>query len=97
MVQTLDNLRRDGTLNIIEYLERMPDKLITRKQELIESLKKQANLPVSNETPIKGGEDIGHVIGSELDAAKKISQLPTSMQAKYNDFPATDKHAGKIQ
>ena len=46
MVQTLDNLRRDGTLNIIEYLERMPDKLITRKQELIESLKKQANLPV---------------------------------------------------
>ena len=41
MVQTLDNLRRDGTLNIIEYLERMPDKLITRKQELIESLKKK--------------------------------------------------------
>ena len=93
MVQTLDNLRRDGTLNIIEYLERMPDKLITRKQELIESLKKQANLPVSNETPIKGGEDIGHVIGSELDAAKKISQLPTSMQAKYNDLPKTAQRA----
>ena len=93
MVQTLDNLRRDGTLNIIEYLERMPDKLITRKQELIESLKKQANLPVSNETPIKGGEDIGHVIGSELDAAKKIAQLPTSMQAKYNDLPKTAQRA----
>ncbi|MBP3208660.1 MAG: hypothetical protein J6M64_01960, partial [Oscillospiraceae bacterium] len=76
MVQTLDNLRRDGTLNIIEYLERMPDKLITRKQELIESLKKQANLPTSNEKPIKGGEAVGHAIGSELDAAKKIAQLP---------------------
>ena len=38
-VQTLDNLRRDGTLSVIEYLERMPDKLITRKQELIDSLK----------------------------------------------------------
>jgi hypothetical protein len=71
----------------------MPDKLITRKQELIESLKKQANLPVSNETPIKGGEDIGHVIGSELDAAKKIAQLPTSMQAKYNDLPKTAQRA----
>ena len=120
MVQTLDNLRRDGTLNIIEYLERMPDKLITRKQELIESLKKKANLPVSNEpassvipgglTPsspsgtrptavagkalnMKGGEDIGHVIGSELDAAKKIAQLPTSMQAKYNDLPKTAQRA----
>ena len=93
MVQTLDNLRRDGTLNIIEYLERMPDKLITRKQELIESLKKQANLPVSNDGPGKGGEAIGHVIGSELDAAKKIAQLPTSMQAKYNDLPKTAQRA----
>ena len=93
MVQTLDNLRRDGTLNIIEYLERMPDKLITRKQELIESLKKQANLPVSNETQIKGGDAVGHVVGSELDAAKKIAQLPTSMQAKYNDLPKTAQRA----
>ena len=71
----------------------MPDKLITRKQELIESLKKQANLPTSNETPIKGGEAVGHVIGSELDAAKKIAQLPTSMQAKYNDLPKTAQRA----
>ena len=93
MVQTLDNLRRDGTLNIIEYLERMPDKLITRKQELIESLKKQANLPTSNETPIKGGDTVGYVIGSELDAAKKIAQLPTSMQAKYTDLPKTAQRA----
>ena len=93
MVQTLDNLRRDGTLNIIEYLERIPDKLITRKQELIESLKKQANLPVSNETQIKGGDAVGHVVGSELDAAKKIAQLPTSMQAKYNDLPKTAQRA----
>ena len=93
MVQTLDNLRRDGTLNIIEYLERMPDKLITRKQELIESLRKEANLPVSAPETGKGGEDIGHVIGSELDAAKKIAQLPTSMQAKYNDLPKTAQRA----
>ena len=93
MVQTLDNLRRDGTLNIIEYLERMPDKLITRKQELIESLKKQANLPVSDEAHGKGGDAVGHVIGSELDAAKKIAQLPTSMQAKYNDLPKTAQRA----
>ena len=114
MVQTLDNLRRDGTLNIIEYLERMPDKLITRKQELIESLKKQANLPTSNDTlpswgggtvstvgevfppageKRKGGDTVGYVIGSELDAAKKIAQLPTSMQAKYNDLPKNAQRA----
>lgn len=39
MVQTLDNLRHDGTLDVIEYLERLPDKLITRKQDLIASLR----------------------------------------------------------
>ena len=111
MVQTLDNLRRDGTLNIIEYLERMPDKLITRKQELIESLKKgmvgspataENTSPTTGVVPPpqegravkgKGGEDIGHVIGSELDAAKKIAQLPTSMQAKYNDLPKNAQRA----
>ena len=99
MVQTLDNLRRDGTLSIIEYLERMPDKLITRKQELIDSLKKQAEKPAfspgsgGNVNKSGGGEDSAYVIGSELDAAKKIAQLPTSMQARYNDLPKTAQRA----
>ena len=105
MVQTLDNLRRDGTLSIIEYLERMPDKLITRKQELIESLKKRMG-ETSSVSPdglppsppgkayyVEGGEDGAYVIGSELDAAKKIAQLPTSMQARYNDLPKTAQRA----
>ena len=127
MVQTLDNLRRDGTLSVIEYLERMPDKLITRKQELIESLKKQMGettavagdtsstaqgmadahadavpLPSQGTRPTAvaegkvlsgGGESDAHIIGSELDAAKKIAQLPTSMQARYNDLPITAQRA----
>ena len=99
MVQTLDNLRRDGTLSIIEYLERMPDKLITRKQELIESLKKQAEKPVSvvesggDVNKSGGGDEGAYVIGSELDAAKKIAQLPTSIQARYNDLPKTAQRA----
>ena len=111
MVQTLDNLRRDGTLSIIEYLERMPDKLITRKQELIESLKKRMGevpaitgntsstadaVPLPHEGKViksGGGEEGAYVIGSELDAAKKIAQLPTSMQARYNDLPKTAQRA----
>ena len=112
MVQTLDNLRRDGTLSVIEYLERMPDKLITRKQELIESLKRRLSSEAqpsphgeggpslatggevfpSTEENREGGE-AGYAIGSELDAAKKIAQLPTSMQAKYNSLPKTAQKA----
>ena len=110
MVQTLDNLRRDGTLSMIEYLERMPDKLITRKQELIESLKKRMEAAPSLPSPhgegapvrtsgadevfpaaadrsnTEGGE-VRYAVGSELDAAKKIAQLPMSMQARYNSLP----------
>ena len=42
MVQTLDNLRREGTLDIIDYLERIPDKLIPKKAELVTELKRRA-------------------------------------------------------
>ena len=71
-------------LSVIDYLERMPDKLITRKQELIENLKNSAMSQAAAETQKGGG---GFALGSELDAAKKIAQLPASMQAKYNNLP----------
>lgn len=41
MTQTLDNLRKDGILDVIEYLERVPDKLIPRKSELIEEIRRR--------------------------------------------------------
>ena len=61
MVQTLDNLRRDGTLELVEYLERIPDKLVPRKEELIERLKSaaaqaQANGMANPGAPAMGGE-----------------------------------------
>ena len=42
MTQTLDNLRQAGVLDVVAYLERVPERLIPRKQELIEKLKKQS-------------------------------------------------------
>ena len=44
MVQTLDNLRANGTLEILDYLERIPDKLIPRKAELIEQVKSRMGI-----------------------------------------------------
>ena len=43
MVQTLHNLRKDGVIDIIDYLERIPDSLISRKDELIDKLKEKLN------------------------------------------------------
>ena len=39
MTQTLDNLRKDGTLDVLQYLERLPDQLIPKKQELINEIR----------------------------------------------------------
>lgn len=39
MVQTLDNLRRDGVIDMIQYLERVPDRLVPQRDKLIEDLK----------------------------------------------------------
>ena len=55
MVQTLDNLRRDGTLEVVDYLERIPDKLVPRKQELVDKLKEQAAAKPSGFQGMDGG------------------------------------------
>lgn len=39
MVQTLDNLRREGLLDPIAYLQRLPDRYMPNKEELIEELR----------------------------------------------------------
>jgi len=88
MVQTLDNLRRDGTLEVIDYLERIPDKLIPRKAELIQSIRERTTVP--------GMSGMGHgdgssVFGGELSDDKLLAALPTSMQARYEDLPTAAK------
>ena len=119
MVQTLDNLRRDGTLEIIDYLERIPDKLIPRKQDLIEDIKKrtaevaqqtaamqQATLeqqggmmpgqqgPQISKTPRSDLQNAGFPsMGGDISAEKAISNLPGSIQAKYNDLPRSAQKA----
>lgn len=55
MTQTLDNLRANGTLDVIQYLERLPDKLIPRKAELVAELK-QARREMEEEGKMKNEE-----------------------------------------
>lgn len=114
MVQTLDNLRRDGTLEIIDYLERIPDKLIPRKQELIDNIKKRtaevaqqaATLeqqggmmpgqqgPQISKTPRSDLQNAGFPsMGGDISAEKAISNMPSSIQAKYNDLPRSAQKA----
>ena len=102
MVQTLDNLRRDGTLDVIDYLERIPDKLIPLRNELIAKLKERtAEVASSGASLTEQGEyvpgqqgpqapkddEMAPAMGGMLDADKALSSMPTSIQAKFNSLP----------
>lgn len=87
MTQTLDNLRSAGVLDVIQYLERVPDKLIPKKGELIDELKKAANQPKQTagaEMPLQGGP---------LSEDKAVSSLPASVQQRYSTLPNEAKRA----
>lgn len=87
MTQTLDNLRAAGVLDVIQYLERVPDKLIPKKGELIDELKKAAGQPQQTtgaEMPLQGGP---------LSEDKAVSSLPSSVQQRYSTLPNEAKRA----
>lgn len=100
MTQTLDNLRRDGTLDVIQYLERLPDKLIPRKKELIDELRGRiaqgtqenaaagAAIPQAG-TPIsakKGGE-AAPSMGGPLSQDKMVQGLPEQLEQGFDELP----------
>lgn len=55
MMQTLDNMREAGIIDSIDWLERTPDKMIPRKQELLQKLRaalsKQDGTPAGQALP----------------------------------------------
>lgn len=90
MTQTLDNLRRDGTLSLVQYLERLPDKLLPRKQELLDELKTgaAAEMAVSGKVGERG-DYIAHLtpgVGAKFDSlpqnAKKVALVQASRRMK---------------
>lgn len=108
MTQTLDNLRADGTLDVIQYLERIPDKLIPKKQELIDELKgriaegKQANAAAGAAipqpgSPLQGGSLGEPVQGGTLSADKARAGLPGGVEAAFENLPNIAKKTALAQ
>ena len=108
MTQTLDNLRADGTLDVIQYLERIPEKLIPKKQELIDELKgriaegKQANaaagaaLPQPG-SPLQGSAGGGPAQGGAISSDKAMAGLPGSLEAGFENLPNIAKKTALAQ
>lgn len=104
MTQTLDNLRKDGTLDVLQYLERIPDRLIPRKQELIDELRgriaegTQANAAAGAAIPEPGSPVSGDFVqAGELDASKKVQGLPQQMEAQFDNLPNIAKKTALAQ
>lgn len=72
-VQTLDNLLMNGKLDIVDYLERIPEGYVSKRQELIEKLKGMQSQPaasgrtnsqildMTSEIPVEGGSGYGEI------------------------------------
>ncbi len=61
-IQTLDNLLTQGHIDFEDYLERMPDGYITKKQELIDKIRKNASEKAA-ETSGGGAPDMAELLG----------------------------------
>ena len=83
MVQTLDNLKADGTLDIIQYLERMPSEFIPKKDELIADIKKKMGMAQVGSTLAPTGGN-GQGVGGERGGAALIGNLSGQSQKQIN-------------
>ena len=93
MTQTLDNLRKDGTLDVIQYLERIPDKLIPRKQELLDQIRQRVE---RGEQGNAGAGAALSIQGAPLSEEKVVAQLPTGMQARYQGLSSWAKRGARL-
>lgn len=91
MIQTLDNLRHDGVLDVMAYLERIPDKLIPRKRELMARLKESAALEQAQEQAQSGVA--ASALGGTLDSGQALGLMSGRVQQAFANAPRTAKKA----
>lgn len=69
-MQTLDNMRKEGLIEFIDYLDRVPDSVVPRRLELIQKLKNAAananGVPAGAALPADGSPDTSGAVHSVL-------------------------------
>jgi len=82
IVQTLDNLRASGILDVIDYLERMPEEYIPLKDALISKYKQIQMQGSASAAPTQEGPSPGASAG--LNQSSLLSTLPGDTQQKFD-------------
>ncbi len=102
MVQTMDNLRRDGMLEIVDYLERIPDKLVPMKAELIQKLKERSAATGEQSAvapPGLGGarsaavQGVSDAMSGRMRKDMALAEMPGSTQARFATLPTSAQNA----
>jgi len=101
VVQTLDNLKQSGVLDVIDYLERMPDEYIPRKDELIAKLRKQIEAQQQLQQQMAGAEAAGDASNpsvafaqnTEDNNAAVVASMPPNMQQMYANMGTKVRNA----
>jgi hypothetical protein len=99
-VETLDNLLKQGSIDILDYLDALPDGYITDKQELIDGIKARldaqqqaqatkANPPIVPTQPQGGPQQPPQQDNTALyeKLAQFMNTLPPDVQAKLKSMP----------
>lgn len=96
IVQTLDNLKQSGVLDVVDYLERMPEEYIPRKDELLAKLKAQVAPQMMGAEGMGGEEGVSPGVAFGADAenneAAVIASMPTMTQQMYNSMSNRTKN-----
>jgi hypothetical protein len=91
-IQTLDNLLQADKINVLQYLERIPDGYIPERRKLVEELRQQMEqqAQMQGQMPPAGGQEQG---GGLVDVGEKMP-VPTgggysALQRKVNETGTT--------
>jgi len=100
VVQTLDNLKQSGVLDVIDYLERLPSEYLPRKDELLAKLRKQVAVPQQPaqqmpQAPEESAPAAGVAAGQmpEENNAAVVASMPPNIQQAYENLGAWPQKA----
>ena len=86
-MQTLDNLRKEGVIEFIDYLERVPDSMVPKRQELIQKLKATA-------AQMQSGVPAGAALPSQGMNGQTSSEMRTVLQQMNTDKMLRQRRPG---
>lgn len=89
IVQTLDNLKQAGVIDVLDYLERIPDEYVPKKSELVAKLKRQ--LEAQQQQVPELNPD------SPDNPLPQTAAMPSGMQDEYETLGEPTKRALRQQ